>query len=485
MYATLLIIAVFVIGTFLLTRTSAEQHSILFVIRTKHFLRFIDSLSKLSPRLWQFLSDLAVVMSFSGVGAFYLSKTKRSVSLDSILVILSALTVAFWRNTPLKFLESFLILLFAVTLLQKFRNRWADFLFASALITLMAFRLLNSPYLAILEGVFGIPSILLLSLAKHSYQIILGSTLPGISPLVPGVSEGQVGVSLPGYDIFIPWWYALIGLITTLVVHEFAHGVVARTHALKIKSTGLLTLGILPIGAFVEPDEKKLEKRHTTEKMQVFAAGSFANVVVGIAAIFMFLPLSQIYGSFMEYDGVKILNTTEGYPAHGVLENGTIIYTINEQSVKTYDLFRDAMARLKPGDEIRMVTSKGEFKLTAVSSPENRSRAYVGIILIQSAKVSESAKNAYGFLIPAVLFTLTALNWIVFFNINVALVNLMPVYPFDGWRMFKEVLGTLNLSARNKKRFTTAVLGAVLLVLAINILPLFDLTLRYLVESLS
>ena len=56
---------------------------------------------------------------------------------------------------------------------------------------------------------------------------------------------------------------------------------------IKLKSLGVL-LCIVPIGAFVEPDEKQMEKISRRDRSRIFAAGLTTNIIFAIicAAIF-------------------------------------------------------------------------------------------------------------------------------------------------------------------------------------------------------
>jgi len=85
---------------------------------------------------------------------------------------------------------------------------------------------------------------------QQAFAILFaGSNMPGVAPMLPSVnSEGEIGISVPGYDIFVPLVYAVIALAVLLFSHEFAHGVLARVHRVRVKSTGLLTFGIIPSG---------------------------------------------------------------------------------------------------------------------------------------------------------------------------------------------------------------------------------------------
>jgi len=69
-------------------------------------------------------------------------------------------------------------------------------------------------------------------LFKGVYDLIfVPGAPPVISPVIPGVP-------IPG-GLFIPLWQGLLAIFIVAVVHEFAHGVVARAHHIPGKSSGL------------------------------------------------------------------------------------------------------------------------------------------------------------------------------------------------------------------------------------------------------
>ncbi|MHB8052793.1 MAG: site-2 protease family protein, partial [Methanoregula sp.] len=62
-------------------------------------------------------------------------------------------------------------------------------------------------------------------------------------------------LAIPGVNDFIPFTVAVwLGLLATMVVHEFGHAVLCRVEGIRVKSMGIL-MAVIPIGAFVEPDE--------------------------------------------------------------------------------------------------------------------------------------------------------------------------------------------------------------------------------------
>ena len=104
--------------------------------------------------------------------------------------------------------------------------------------------------------------------------------------------------NIPGIG-YLSFWHFLIAIFITVLVHEFAHGILARAHNIPVKSSGLgvfsILLPIFPI-AFVEPDEKKLSKEKDIVQYSIFAAGPMANIILPFIILLLFsLSQTQMY----------------------------------------------------------------------------------------------------------------------------------------------------------------------------------------------
>lgn len=114
---------------------------------------------------------------------------------------------------------------------------------------------------------------------------------PPLMPLIPYFPR------IFGVQRFFPPFYFTYFIISILIVasvHEFSHGIFAKSKKLKIKSTGFAFLGPL-MGAFVEPDEKQMTKKSKLDQMAILSAGVFANIITAILFIFitwLFLALA-------------------------------------------------------------------------------------------------------------------------------------------------------------------------------------------------
>jgi len=482
-------LAIFILGTWILTKLKVQRHFIVFLFKTTKGNFIIEWIANISPGFWKFMADVGVVVSFGGLGGAYLSKHGQRKSLFVVELFLSAGVLCFiFLEHGFYYLGlSGLLLLGALISFFKAKSQLIDFLSATALIflvgvnvfTFMGVEFSAVKYLILAGSVFGLPAIVLLGLGLNASAIIMQtSTIPGVSPLLPASRGGNVGVAFPGYDIFIPWWYALIALVITLVSHELAHGILARAQKLRIKSTGVISVGILPIGAFVEPDEEEVKSRPSIDKMRLYSVGSFANLWVCVFAGLTYVLLVALIAVSMQVEGLEIVETIEGYPAHGVLTSGTILYEVNGKPVNM-DYFFPGVT---PGDKVNLTTDRGLIVLDTVESPENNSKAYIGIYSQQKVGIRQDFIQIFPWIpanrksiilyIKSVLFLLTLMKWIVFFNFNIALVNLIPMTPFDGGHMFRELLSAFNISEEASKNIVVGVLAFTVLLFLINISPL-------------
>lgn len=282
------------------------------------------------------------------------------------------------------------------------------------------------------------------------------------SPVIPGVK-------IPGSAIYVPFWYGIIALFVTIVVHEFSHGVVAQAYKIKIKSSGVGMMGPIPL-AFVEPDEKQLQKASNTAQLSVFAAGPWSNVILAvlIVVLFGFTPIfaggiDTMYGThwnsegllkandkmsiFNYYDFVQqsviaegiIINPVDGYPAANAdIPNGTTITILNGvNGSENFTLFMEALGDLKPGEEITLGNETNSWTLVTDVHPENESKGYLGVMIpSHSGRVNQEYVESLGFWYEVHRILMNQFMWIILLSLGIGLTNLLPAGPVDGGKMF-------------------------------------------------
>jgi len=113
---------------------------------------------------------------------------------------------------------------------------------------------------------------------------------PPIAPVIPYFPQ------LFGMESFFPpfyFTYFLVAIAVVMVSHEFFHGIFMKFHNIRIKSTGLVFLGPI-LGAFVEQNEKDMNKAPKKSQLSVLGAGVFANLILAIIFFLLWWGLFSI-----------------------------------------------------------------------------------------------------------------------------------------------------------------------------------------------
>jgi membrane-associated protease RseP (regulator of RpoE activity) len=278
----------------------------------------------------------------------------------------------------------------------------------------------------------------------------------------------MVGVQAVIPGVTIPFWYGVIGLITVLVVHEFAHGILARSEGISLKSLGVVSLSIIPIGAFVEPDEEEMKSKSRGAKLRVFAVGSFSNILLALLA---FGGLTLLANNIFDYSQVQISEVSEGSPAAEYLEKGMLIEGINGKEVTSLREFFQIMGDVEPKDNVRVDTDQGVFSLTATARKDDPSRGYMGVVVRNA--LENKVTRVFGTTLPLAVYF--SLYWIFFLNQGIGLINLAPLHlgiaATDGHHMLKELLSGL-IHEGDAEKISLFVSGVTLLAILFTVIDI-------------
>ncbi len=166
---------------------------------------------------------------------------------------------------------------------------------------------------------------------------------------------------IPGVTPFLPLWYGIAALIITLVVHEGGHGVLARANNLKVKSLGLL-YAIVPIGAFVEPDEEELVKAPRRHRLRVFAAGATINILLATVLLFVF---AGMVGQTEPVEGIPIIGVSQDSAADlAGIRTGDVIVGLDGRPTLDNAAFSAVIADKVPSQQV-VVDLRGGSTRTA------------------------------------------------------------------------------------------------------------------------
>ena len=135
-------------------------------------------------------------------------------------------------------------------------------------------------------------------------------------PVVTQANQPSNFLIVPGVNDFLPLAVApeiLFGLLVALVVHEGGHGLLCRVEGIDIDSLGVVLFALIPVGAFVEPDEESQRRADRGARSRMFAAGVTNNFLV--TAVAFALLFGPVVGALTPAAGVAVGGVYQGAPA--------------------------------------------------------------------------------------------------------------------------------------------------------------------------
>lgn len=160
-------------------------------------------------------------------------------------------------------------------------------------------------------------------------------------------------LAIPGINPAIPVSFGIVGLIVAVAFHEASHGIAARRFNIPVRSTGVLWL-IIPVGAFVEPDEEVLKERNPKTRSKVFAAGPGMNI--SLAVVFLVLSIILAY-AMVPVPGAPVQSSVN--PS---LQPGDVLQAVNGIPVANVGTISNLS--ISPGSYVNLSLIRGGQHIT-------------------------------------------------------------------------------------------------------------------------
>ncbi|MGB9732383.1 MAG: M50 family metallopeptidase [Candidatus Micrarchaeia archaeon] len=411
-----------------------------YMLGGKHGIALIDKISKRNRNFWIGLAEWGLALSLGLLSIFlfrYINKKTFALGIATLVLML-------YFVLPYTYLSMSFLNIPQITgkLNEAIANSTMNSRPAYYAISLDAATLIGGfATLAVVSIVYNGASIFASTISfipslvsgSPNYGKINGQ-VPGVAPIIPGIT--------------MPLLSGILSLAILLIVHEFSHGVLARIAKVKLKSVGVLLFGIVPLGAYVEPEEKKMKRLSKEKQERIFIAGVSSNILVSLIFFAIMIALLPMLNAFM-HTYVSVVATIPGYPANNVIAPGSIILKWNGYEIKNLTSFRIAAANDTPFSIVRVQTDKGFYIF------KTNQTGKIGVYVQENYLPNGIWGSVLYF-----FFTLAALSFLL--NFLVGVVNLLPIPGFDGWQIYKLELkkGLLN------------VVGAIVVIsLILNILP--------------
>lgn len=292
-------------------------------------------------------------------------------------------------------------------------------------------------FLSVFVGIFGLFFILFFMVWQLGF-IIDNNITSGGGLVLPIKTEQGLEGAVPIF--YVPFWYWIVALFILAVVHEFAHGVIAERFKIRIKSSGFAFLGILaPIipAAFVEPDQKQMEKKPRWQQIAVLGAGSTSNFLFGILFLLVWIFLAgpfidntmkvseMSFSQVLNDSSLNDFNITSGY-----------IVAFDGEEDKSLILEKFQSLRPDSTHNITLQTSAGlaTYNITTFPNQFDNSRGMIGV---SGLNIELGNKQGFEFLGDIPLHFERLIFYIWFLNIAIGLINLLPIWITDGGQIFR------------------------------------------------
>jgi membrane-associated protease RseP (regulator of RpoE activity) len=235
----------------------------------------------------------------------------------------------------------------------------------------------------------GVGITLVVMVGTFALLVFQGLSILQNPPAPTQVNQPQNFLVIPGVNDFLPLSVApeiVFGLLVGLVVHEGGHGLLCRVEDIDIESMGLVFLTLIPVGAFVEPDEDSQRAADRGGRTRMFAAGvtnNFAITIVAFALLF-----GPVIGAVGVAPGMAVQGTFDGAPAAtaGIGSGDRILSVAGENVSAESEL--DSVLSSTDDRTVDVVVDSGDGPRTV---PVERSLVVVGSVGGNPANLTVSA----------------------------------------------------------------------------------------------
>ena len=188
------------------------------------------------------------------------------------------------------------------------------------------------------------------------FYVLLAAVLAIENPAPSAVTEPRNVLVIPGVNDFLPLSVAgeiVAGLAVALVVHEGGHALLCRVGDIEIESMGLALITIIPLGAFVEPDEEAVTAANRGKQIRMYVAGVTNNFAVSLLCLA--LLFGPVMAGFGVVPGVHVGGTLPGGPADDAgIESGSVVTEIDGQPVANMSELRERLDRAGATTEVTL-----------------------------------------------------------------------------------------------------------------------------------
>lgn len=173
------------------------------------------------------------------------------------------------------------------------------------------------------------------------------------------ISEPSNFLAIPGVNSYLPLSETpeiVLALFIAVVIHELGHAILCKVEGIDIDSSGIAFFSVLPMGAFVEPNEESKDNATPFSRVRMAAAGISTNITLVVISFLVLVLLSSLL--IIPAPGAHIGATYDNTSAESQNLTGSQITHINSYAVQNNTQFTTQLEKI-PQESITVTTSNG------------------------------------------------------------------------------------------------------------------------------
>jgi len=275
-----------VVGRILIKRYKLPSELGLILIKSKYGMQIIEDLAK-KQKMFIFMTEIGNVIAYGLASRLFI----KDGSIKSTVIGLALLGFIVALVAPTAFVFLFEVIKIGST--GKVTAISGDAGYFPIIVGLGL--LIGGLTLFIISAIIFYGGVVLSGMIN---EYVFG--IETLSNIAPGGTFLLPGINLPLFE-------GIIALIIIMAVHEGSHAALTRMARVRLLSSGIVLFGIIPVGAFIEPDEEQLSKVHGIKQSRVLIAGPTANLLAAILFFIIFFGMTLFIKStdVLEYEIVK------------------------------------------------------------------------------------------------------------------------------------------------------------------------------------
>uniref|UniRef100_F1KR60 Membrane-bound transcription factor site-2 protease n=1 Tax=Ascaris suum TaxID=6253 RepID=F1KR60_ASCSU len=154
-------------------------------------------------------------------------------------------------------------------------------------------------------------------------------------PTIHQSTESRAALTLVVPGLNVPWWHLplfILALVIAGIMHELGHALAAVDANVPVSGFGIFIFAIYP-GAFTEIDSDALSRSSSVQKMRIFGAGIWHNLVLALFGYLLFSSAPMLLSPLYSRNAgvlVRGVSKKSGLSGEAGLHKGDVLSAVDD-----------------------------------------------------------------------------------------------------------------------------------------------------------